>query len=302
MEQKAWELLKFIFTNTFEYTDPFGSSINFADPTKPDRVYLYGKWAQAITTSFEKELEINFLTSKNYATQNDFLIDRFSIIDHQWEQNKREIENLLDEKKANKGKLPPKKELVIGLLNAQNNALFGLQFHIRANKLYKRFLKSESFYLESKLESRIKPLELFTSSFLFLGDETQLKKIHKALHKNFLLGSFPLFQGIFNGKDCKKLKDQIKWIDRPLRNTSATTNAATLFDFLYILKERKLLNDDDFQVGKQASNNFYRRIEYCFSDANGDKLKHLKVKNGFKFIGATPRSIELKTIIKSALS
>ncbi|MBL0329052.1 MAG: hypothetical protein IPP64_06460 [Bacteroidetes bacterium] len=299
MKQDAWDLLQHVFRNSFEHTDFNGEYIDFSDINQENRVYLYGKWVEGIIIEFEKELELNFLEFKRDKIASIYLLDRIHKIDEQMEQNSYDIKLRSEQKKSTNAISNTKNELIIRLLSAQNNVLFGFMFSAKANRLYKEVLKSESIAFESTLEEKIKSgkAATTTTAFNFSGDASKFKKLYKTLNGNFISGSYESFEDIFKGISARVIKESIKWIDLPPKK-NASTNASTLFDFLYLLKSNDLLPKSDFNYTGKNTNNLYRKMEVCFSDSKGNPIPNLRTKTKFKYEGKTKRSKELKSIIE----
>ena len=98
-----------------------------------------------------------------------------------------------------------------------------------------------------------------------------------------------------------EIANRVMWIDKPRYNKNASTNAAALFELLFLLKNI-FLPDTDFDRSIHNKNNFYRKIECCFCDSNGQTIKNLKSKNtSSKVLGNTPRAKLLASVIQEGL-
>lgn len=165
------------------------------------------------------------------------------------------------------------------------------------------FLEKSIRELEAKniniKQEKIIPLKSFEST---LSDE-QLKKLYGALiNSNFIDGSITSknylknFKAIFNAEAIQNIKP-VKWIDKPEKKQSII-NLSTLFELLYLLKE-KYLSGDNFDTNQHNRNNLYRKIENCFITSTGEKIKNIRNRNTFKILGNTERKRILFSLVNS---
>jgi hypothetical protein len=107
------------------------------------------------------------------------------------------------------------------------------------------------------------------------------------------------FIAVFRAEVIENI-NRVKWIDIPDKN-KASINAKTLFELLYLLKEKDLINKDDFDTNPHNKSNFYKKINLCFSDITGKDIKDIKSKCPTKAEKNTERKIKLAEILANSI-
>lgn len=177
-------------------------------------------------------------------------------------------------------------------------------FFKAVGRLFDFEIKSEIFKNGLGIKNKKQKTGKLINSFESTLTEPQIQKLFDELKsdKNGFIYSettFEQFTAIFNA-DIIERTNRVKWIDKPDKSNSII-NTKTLFEFLYLLRAREKINTDNFETGSHNNNNFYKKINHCFSDANGNDIKDLKSKCSHKAEQNTPRKKLLAEIVTNSI-